>query len=68
MNAASLENQIDTTQDAVDFLTGQWSSKPAEVGFAYSHADLAGYARAHLIGMARDVAKEIDAQRQEQRL
>lgn len=60
---SGLVAQISTALDATEFLTGKWETKPAEIGFFYDNMDLAGYRKIDIIQMAHDVAKEIDAQR-----
>jgi hypothetical protein len=59
-----LAAQIITKLDALEFLLGAWHSKPAEIGFSYTAADLEKFGRGQLIQMAHDVADEIDRQRQ----
>ena len=60
----SLESQIITSQEAYDFLIGNWATKPAEVGFAYEPSDLAGYRKGDLLDLAHMVAREIDRKRE----
>jgi len=59
----ALRYQILTQRDAVEFLTGQWATTPAEIGFNYDAADIAGYSRNATLELAHQLADEIEQRR-----
>jgi len=59
----ALRSQILTQLDALEFLTGQWATTPAVIGFDYDAADLAGYTRNAILELAHQLADEIDQRR-----
>jgi len=62
-----LENQITTALDAHEFLIGNWTTKPAEIGFGYEAEDLKGYRKGDLLELAQMIAREIDGQREKKK-